>query len=105
MGLIFASAAAPPSDRRRRRLKASTVRADQPHMPDSIPPQDSASIIDAGIRQYLHSPQVVQAIRATLRHAISAHAPQVDREEIRAIVAEEVASALAGLRIVKEIGQ
>ena len=74
-------------------------------MPEPIPTQDSAAIIDAGIRQYLHSPQVVHAIRATLRHAISAHSPQVDRDEIRAIVAEEVAAALAGLRIVTEQAQ
>lgn len=37
-------------------------------MSDYTPP-DAGPIIDAGIRQYLHSPQVVQALRATLRHA------------------------------------
>lgn len=74
-------------------------------MTDQAQP-DSAATIDAGIRQYLHSPQVVQAIRATLRHAISAHAPQpsqaIDPEQIRAIVAEEVAAAVGALRIVKD---
>lgn len=40
--------------------------------PLSTPSSDSGPQIDAAIRQYLHSPQVIQGIRATLRHAIIA---------------------------------
>lgn len=40
--------------------------------PMPTPSTDSGTQIDAAIRQYLHSPQVTQGLRATLRHAIIA---------------------------------
>lgn len=40
--------------------------------PIPTPSTDAGAQIDAAIRQYLHSPQVSQGIRATLRHAIIA---------------------------------
>lgn len=40
--------------------------------PIPTPSTDAGPQIDAAIRQYLHSPQVSQGLRATLRHAVIA---------------------------------
>lgn len=58
---------------------------------------EAASTIDAGIRQYLHSPQVVQAIRATLRHAIAAQVADM----IQQAVHDEVNRQLSELKITR----
>lgn len=59
-------------------------------MSDQPTQSDAASIIDAGIRQYLHSPQVVQAIRATLRHAIAAQATDMIEQAVEAAVSRQL---------------